>query len=116
MDPKGGGKPGGDIGHLIRESFGSYGEFRDQFIEAGESHFGSGYVWVILGADHDLRIVTTADAGNPLAMDLTPLLTCDLWEHSYYLDHRNERGKYLEEFVDYLVNWDRIAASLKKAA
>jgi Fe-Mn family superoxide dismutase len=116
MEPNGGGEPGGDVAKAIRECFGSYGEFRDQFVDAGETHFGSGYVWVILGDRHDMRIITTHDAENPLKMELTPLLTCDLWEHAYYLDHRNERAKYLEAFVGHLVNWDRIAASLKKAA
>jgi Fe-Mn family superoxide dismutase len=116
MEPKGGGEPGGDVAHLIRESFGSFADFRDQFIDSGESHFGSGYVWVILGDHRDLRIVTTANADNPLTKDLTPLLTCDLWEHSYYLDHRNERAKYLEVFLRHLVNWDRMASCLKRAA
>lgn len=115
MEPSGGGEPGGDVARVIRECFGSYSEFRDQFVDAGETHFGSGYVWVILG-DHHIRIITTPNAENPLQMELTPLLTCDLWEHSYYLDHRNERVKYLEAFLDHLVNWDRLAACLKKAA
>jgi Fe-Mn family superoxide dismutase len=116
MDPKGGGEPGGDIAVRLRDAFGSFDTFREQFVEVGASRFGSGYVWLISDRDHALRVISTADAVNPLTKQQVPLLTCDVWEHAYYLDHRNRRAEYLNTFVRRLVNWERIAASLKKAA
>jgi Fe-Mn family superoxide dismutase len=116
MDPKGGGEPGGDIGLGLRDAFGSFDKFREQFVEVGSSRFGVGYVWLIADRDHSLRVVSTANADNPLTKQQIPLLTCDVWEHAYYLDHRNRRAEYLETFLRRLVNWERIAASLKEAA
>jgi Fe-Mn family superoxide dismutase len=116
MEPGGGGEPGGDLGHRLRDAFGSFGAFREAFLTAGGSCFGSGYVWLI--ADHDgaLRVVSTANADNPLTRREVPLLGCDVWEHAYYLDHRNARDQFLATFVDRLVHWDRIAESLQNAA
>jgi Fe-Mn family superoxide dismutase len=116
LEPGGGGQPGGDIHHGLGDAFGSYDAFRQQFIEAGAAQFGSGYVWLVLDQSRALRIVSTANADNPLTSGQIPLLTCDLWEHAYYLDRRNDRGAYLDVFLRHLVNWDRIAASLKEAA
>lgn len=116
MDPEGGGEPGGDLALALQHDFGSFDKFREQFIEAGSSRFGSGYVWLIADRDHTLRVVSTANADNPLTRHQTPLLTCDVWEHAYYLDFRNKRAEYLETFLRRLVNWDRIADSLKEAA
>jgi Fe-Mn family superoxide dismutase len=116
MDPEGGGEPGGDVKLGLCEAFGSFDKFRERFIEVGASHFGSGYVWLIVDRDHALRVVSTANADNPLTKQQIPLLTCDVWEHAYYLDHRNTRAQYLETFLRRLVNWEWIAASLEEAA
>jgi len=116
MEPTGGGEPGGEIGLGLREAFGSFEAFRSQFVSAGVSRFGSGYVWLIRDRDRSLRVVSTANADNPLTLGQIPLLTCDLWEHAYYLDHRNRRAEYLETFLQRLVNWDRIGAFLQEAA
>ena len=116
MDPKGGGEPGGEIAAGLRDAFGSFDKFRQEFVGAGVSRFGSGYVWLILDRDHALRIVSTANADNPLTKQQVPLLTCDLWEHAYYLDHRNRRAEYIDAFLRHLINWDRIATSLREAA
>lgn len=115
MEPGGGGQPGGDVAHWIKESFGSFDGFREQFTAAGTAQFGSGYVWLILDEQHKMRIVSTANAGNPLTEGHTTLLTCDVWEHAYYLDHRNARGKYLDAFLTNLVNWDHMAGDLNKS-
>jgi Fe-Mn family superoxide dismutase len=116
MEPGGGGEPGGDLAHRLRDAFGSFASFRDAFVTAGTSCFGSGYVWLIADGDGALRVVATANADNPLTKRQVPLLGCDVWEHAYYLDHRHARGTFLETFVDRLVHWDRIGESLRKAA
>ena len=116
MDPRGGGEPGGDIAVGLRDAFGSFDSFRKQFVEAGTSRFGSGYVWLILDRDRRFRITSTRNADTPLTQQEIPLLTCDVWEHAYYLDHRNRRAEYLDTFLRRLVNWDRIGVSLKEAA
>ncbi|MGE0022020.1 MAG: superoxide dismutase [Hyphomicrobium sp.] len=114
MEPNGGGEPSGDLAHLIRDSFGSFLEFKAQFVATGKGRFGSGYVWLVLD-NSVLRCIATLNADNLLLGRQTPLLTCDLWEHAYYLDHRNDRGKYLDVFLRYLVNWDFVAQQLKQA-
>lgn len=114
MQPKGGGEPGGDLARRLRDSFGSLEKFHEEFVTTGKGRFGSGYTWLILDGDR-LRCVATLNAENPLVHRQTPLLTCDVWEHAYYLDHRNERGKYLDVFLRHLVNWDFVEEQLKKA-
>jgi len=115
MEPKGGGQPGGDVARRIKDSFGSYEKFHEAFTSTGSSRFGSGYVWLVRDGDR-IRCLSTLNAENPLLQRSTPLLTCDVWEHAYYLDHRNERAKYLDVFLRHLVNWDFVAEQLKKAA
>jgi Fe-Mn family superoxide dismutase len=115
MEPNGGGEPSGDVARLIRDSFGSFREFQDSFITTGKGRFGSGYVWLVLDRSV-LRCIATLNADNLLLGKQTPLLTCDLWEHAYYLDHRNDRGKYLDAFLRHLVNWDFVAQQLKQAS
>lgn len=115
MEPKGGGEPGGDLGQRLRDAFGSFEKFRETFINVGAARFGSGYVWLVADGGR-LACVDSVNAENPLVRGQTPLLTCDVWEHAYYLDHRNARGKYLEVFLQHLVNWDFVEAALKKAA
>jgi superoxide dismutase, Fe-Mn family len=114
MQPKGGGEPSGGIARLIRDTYGSFSKFRETFIATGNGRFGSGYVWLVCDASR-LWCCNTLNAENPLVHKHTPLLTCDIWEHAYYLDHRNDRGKYLDIFLQHLVNWDFVAAQLQRA-
>ncbi len=104
MKPRGGGKPGRELLDLIKSSFGSYEEFRLQFEVTAVSHFASGWIWLVKDKDR-LKIFETHDADSPLAHDLRPLLTLDIWEHAYYLDYQNERTEYVKAYLDHLVNW-----------
>lgn len=114
MQPRGGGEPGGEIARRLRDAFGGWDKFRDTFVQTGKSRFGSGYVWLVLDKGQ-IRCIETLNAENPLVHGTTALLTCDVWEHSYYLDHRNQRGKYLDVFLRHLVNWDFVEEQLRKA-
>jgi len=114
MEPTGGGDPSGDLASRLRDTFGSLQRFRETFIATGMGRFGSGYAWLVLDGGV-LRCVDTSNADTPLVRKQTPLLTCDVWEHAYYLDHRNDRGKYLEAFLQHLVSWDFVAEQLKRA-
>ena len=110
MAPNGGGaKMDGALEAAIKDSFGSFEEFRGAFINAGIGQFGSGWCWLVMEADGRLAVMKTANGENPLAHGKTALLGCDVWEHSYYIDYRNARPKYLEAFIDHLVNWDYVA-------
>ncbi len=104
LSPHGGGKPQGDLAAVIDRSFGSLDNFKDEFADAAFSNFGSGWTWLVKNSDGSIEIVNTDDAGNPLTEGKQPLLTCDVWEHAYYLDHRNSRPSYLEAFW-HIVNW-----------
>jgi Fe-Mn family superoxide dismutase len=106
MKPHGGGQPTGAIKELIEKTFGNYEDFKKQFIDAGATLFGSGWVWLVQDSDKTLKIVATKDADLPLVHDQKALLTCDIWEHAYYLDYQNRRKDYVEVFLDHLVNWD----------
>jgi Fe-Mn family superoxide dismutase len=106
MKPGGGGKPTGAIKGKIEAGFGTYEVFQQQFIEAGVNQFGSGWVWLVLDSDQSLKIVATGNADLPLVHGQKALLTCDLWEHAYYLDYQNRRKDYVSVFLDHLVNWD----------
>ncbi len=108
MKPGGGGTSlPGALAAKIDEDLGGYAKFRADFIEAGVGQFGSGWCWLAL-KDGKLQIMKTPNGENPLVHGATPLLGCDVWEHSYYIDYRNARPKYLEAFVDSLVNWDYV--------
>ncbi len=110
MKPNGGGKAlPGALETAIKENFGSFDDFRGKFIEAGVTQFGSGWAWLAMDKNGKLEILKTANADNPLTHGKTALLGCDVWEHSYYIDYRNARPKYLEAFMDSLVNWDYVA-------
>ncbi len=108
LSPNGGGKPAGDLAAAIDKAFGSYDAFKEKFTQAAVTLFGSGWAWLVRGADGSLAIEGTSNAGNPMTAGKTPLLTCDVWEHAYYIDYRNARPKYLEAFWS-LVNWDFVA-------
>jgi len=103
MSPDGGGEPTGKIAEAINASFGSFSDFKDQFSKAAAGHFGSGWAFLVKDGDR-LSIVSAHDAGNPLREGKTPLITCDVWEHAYYIDYRNARPKYIEAWWN-LVNW-----------
>lgn len=108
MAPKSGGKPPGKLGAEIDKTFGSFEKFQQQFTDAGLTQFGSGWAWLVRNSEGKLEITKTSNAGNPLTEKKTPLLTCDVWEHAYYIDTRNDRGKYIHNFWQ-LVNWDFVA-------
>jgi Fe-Mn family superoxide dismutase len=105
ITPNGGGAPSGAIAARIIHDFGSYEKFLDEFKNAGATQFGSGWAWLVLDGPK-LRVVKTPNAGNPLTLGMTPLLTVDVWEHAYYLDYQNRRQDYLSMFVEKLVNWE----------
>lgn len=114
LSPNGGGAPSGDIAAKIDAAFGSYEDFKKEFVAAGVGQFGSGWVW--LAADGgDLKIVKTANADTPLTDGMTPILVADVWEHAYYLDFQNRRPDFLSCFLDNLVNWDFANENLAKA-
>jgi len=109
MKPNGGGNIPSELESQIVEDFGSFDKFRADFIAAGATQFGSGWCWLVKGADGKLSITKTPNGENPIIHDQKALLGCDVWEHSYYIDYRNARPKYLEAFIDNLVNWERVA-------
>jgi Fe-Mn family superoxide dismutase len=102
--------PTGQLQDAIAASYGSLGAFKDRFVAEGAAHFGSGWVWLV-AAKAKLELVSTHDAGVPWVVSgRTPLLVCDVWEHAYYLDYKNERDRFLRTWIDRLVNWDFAAA------
>jgi Fe-Mn family superoxide dismutase len=105
LSPGSSGSPTGELGRAIDASFGSFDSFAGQFKSTAAAKFGSGWTWLIRAADGRLAIRNSDDAENPLCWNETPLLTCDVWEHAYYVDYRNERAKYIEAFWR-LADWD----------
>lgn len=97
----------------INNEFGSIDGFKEQFTKTALTLFGSGWVWLVKDANNKLTIVTTSNAGNPLTLNLTPILVCDVWEHAYYIDYRNARAKYLDNFW-HIVNWDFVSNNYSK--
>jgi superoxide dismutase, Fe-Mn family len=111
MKPHGGGEPTGALAAAISKQFGSLAEFKEKFSVAAATLFGSGWAWLIRKDDGTLEIVQESNAGNPLKHGATPLLTCDVWEHAYYLDKQNVRPDYIADFWK-LVDWDAVAGRL----
>jgi len=111
LSPNGGGEPTGALADKINEAFGSFAEFKDAFSKNAITTFGSGWGWLVKNADGSLGLASTSNAGTPMTDGQTALLTCDVWEHAYYIDYRNARPAYLESFWN-LVNWDFVAANL----
>lgn len=106
MSPNGGGAPTGAIADAITKSFGSFEAFKQEFSAAAAGHFGSGWAWLVKKADGNLAVVSTHDAGNPLKENAgKPLLTCDVWEHAYYVDYRNNRASYIDSWWK-VINWE----------
>lgn len=114
MKPKGGGKPTGAIAAAIDRDFGSYDNFRKEFINAGMTQFGSGWAWLVVEGGK-LKVTKTANADTPLKGSATAIITADVWEHAYYPSYKNLRQKFLETFLDSLVNWDFANANLAAA-
>lgn len=113
MKKGGGGKPVGEIAERINKDFGSYEKFVEEFKNAGVTQFGSGWAWLVLNGGK-LEIMKTLNADNPIAHNMKPLLTADVWEHAYYLDYQNRRPDYLSTFIDNLINWDFVNQNLSK--
>ena len=112
MTPNSSGEPGGELAAAIKKKFGSFDEFKKAFTDSAIKLFGSGWTWLVKNADGSLSIETASNAGNPLKDGKKALLTCDVWEHAYYVDYRNARAKYVDAFWN-LVNWDFVTANLK---
>ena len=110
LSPNGGGTPDLKLGEAIDHDFGSFEAFKDQFTVAAVGNFGSGWTWLVKNNSGGLEIVNTDDADNPMTQDYLPLLTCDGWEHAYYIDYRNKRPDYIAAFWQ-LVNWEFVAAN-----
>ena len=108
----GGGQPKGDLLAMVVKSFGTFEEFKNAFVTAALAQFGSGWAWLVQEGN-GLKIVKTANADTPLAHGQTALLTCDVWEHAYYLDYQNRRKDFVQVFLDHLVNWDFATSQLK---
>lgn len=105
MSPDGGGEPRDELAAAIDKAFGSFDKFKEQFTQAGLTQFGSGWAWLVKTRDGKLEIVKTGNAGNPMTDGKKPILTCDVWEHAYYIDTRNDRGKYINNFWE-VANWE----------
>jgi superoxide dismutase, Fe-Mn family len=105
MKPNGGGTPTGALADAINAKWGSFDKFKEEFTKCAVGTFGSGWAWLVKKADGSLDLVSTSNAGTPVTTDVTPLMTCDVWEHAYYIDTRNARPKYVENFWN-VVNWD----------
>lgn len=113
MTPNGGGAPTGAVADKITAAFGSYEKFAEEFTNAALTQFGSGWAWLVADEiNGSLSIMKTANADLPMAHGKVALLTCDVWEHAYYIDFRNLRPKYVKTFLDSLVNWDYVNAKL----
>jgi Fe-Mn family superoxide dismutase len=105
MKPNGGGAPTGKVADAINAKWGSFDKFKEEFSKSAVGNFGSGWTWLVQKADGGVDIVNTSNAGTPLTTPDKALMTCDVWEHAYYIDYRNLRAKFVENFWN-LVNWD----------
>ncbi|MBE8222134.1 MAG: superoxide dismutase [Fe] [Bdellovibrionales bacterium] len=112
LSPQGGGQASGKIKELIEKKWDSFDNFKEAFSTACATNFGSGWTWLVQNSDGNIEILSTSNAGSPLTSNQTPLLTCDVWEHAYYVDYRNARPKYIQAFWN-LVNWDFVNSNLK---
>ena len=110
LSPNGSGTPALKLAEAIDQAFGSFEAFKDQFAAAALGNFGSGWTWLVKNSAGGLQIVNTDDAENPMTQDYLPLLTCDVWEHAYYIDYRNKRPDYIAAFWQ-LVNWEFVAGN-----
>lgn len=112
LSPNGGGEPKGKLAEAIKSHFGSFETFKEQFSQTAATTFGSGWAWLVQDATGALKIISTSNAGTPMTDGLTALLTCDVWEHAYYIDYRNARPDYINAFWS-LVNWDFATSNME---
>ena len=112
LSPQGGGEPSGKLKEKIDATFGSFQVFKEKFTALSIGTFGSGWGWLVQNQEDALELVSTSNAGCPLTQGQKPLLTCDVWEHAYYVDYRNARPKYVEAFWN-LVNWEFVSSQMK---
>lgn len=105
--PGGGGKPTGKLAEAISQSFGSFENFQEKFSKAAATLFGSGWAWLVKKHDNTLEIIQESNAGNPMRKELIPVLTCDVWEHAYYLRYQNRRPDYIKDFWS-ILDWETI--------
>ena len=112
LSPKGGGEPTGKLADGIKKAFGGFSQFKEEFTKTAIGTFGSGWAWLVQRADGNLGLISTSNAATPLTGTDVPLLTCDVWEHAYYIDYRNARPKYLEAFWN-LANFEFAASQMK---
>ena len=113
LSPEGGGEPPQELANILTKSFGSMEKFKEIFTASALSQFGSGWAWLVKNSNGKLEVQAMSNAGNPLQNNSTPLLTCDIWEHAYYIDYRNARPAYLDAFWK-LINWNFINNNLQK--
>lgn len=111
LGPGAGGAPTGAVADAINGAFGNFDAFKAAFANEAVNHFASGWAWLVRDAGGALKVISTHDADTPITQGLRPLLTCDVWEHAYYIDHRNSRPNFLEAFWK-LVNWDFVSKNL----
>ncbi len=118
LSPNGGGKPNGQIATLLNETFGDYENFAEAFKKAATTQFGSGWAWLVFDkSSGKVKIIKTANAETPITdKNLLPMITCDVWEHAYYLDYQNSRPGYVDAYLNNLVNWDFAEKNLEKVA
>lgn len=112
MKPNGGGEPGGALGDAIKKTWGSFATFKEKFSTAATTLFGSGWAWLVKNPDGSLAIEQASNAGNPLKEGKKPLLTCDVWEHAYYIDYKNLRPNYVDAFWK-ILNWQFVEGNFK---
>jgi superoxide dismutase, Fe-Mn family len=112
LSPKGGGEPSGKLADGIKKAFGGFSQFKEEFAKIAVGTFGSGWAWLVQRADGNLGLVSTSNAATPITGTDIPLLTCDVWEHAYYIDYRNARPKYIEAFWN-LANYEFAASQMK---
>ncbi len=105
-------KPEGQLMEKIIQDFGSFEEFKKEFADAATSQFGSGWAWLVLNGNGKLSIEKTGNAENPMTKGMKPLLTCDVWEHAYYIDYRNKRPDYVASFFK-IINWNKVAERME---
>ena len=105
LSPNGGGEPAGALAAAINAKFGSFAAFKEEFSKCAVGTFGSGWAWLVKNADGSVELMSTSNAGTPMTSGKTALLTCDVWEHAYYIDYRNLRPKFVETFLGNLANW-----------
>src|SRR6476619_99491 len=114
MKPNGGGNPTGPVAQAIDRDLGGLAKFKDDFKARAVGQFGSGWAWLVASGGK-LSITSTSNAGTPMTEGQTALVTCDVWEHAYYLDFQNRRPDFVQAFLDHLINWDFVAQNLSKA-